>query len=212
MESVGSPEYKTQNEILSDELKSLFQRMLPMDLREAEAVDVVSVASGQFVQELAGVYSLIPGVREFRAVDRGIQEGLLTILNDQKSSYKGFRLENGDVSNADVLGQSRYDLAILRNPQIGSLTTPGEVNPEWKLIIQNTLDCVKPGGYLLISGHFPDEFERTMNFIKRTGVGCEILRQEDPITPSLKSGIPMKESSIALLRKPVAPMAIPTSR
>ena len=192
---------KSELEILSDDLVSLFERVIPAELRtRTYPVDVVSVASGPFVKELAAVYSTIPGIRQFRAIDQGIPSGLLRIMNEDSSQYPGFQLENGDVADPAVLGQAVYDVAILRNPQIASLSGGPEVNPVWTKIMNNTLSCVKEGGFLIMSGHTEDEFHRSMEFIQRSR-GFEVVKMEDPIKPQFTSRFPLVERSVAVLRK-----------
>lgn len=196
---------KTENEKLSDELANLFTRIIPDELKIAShPTQVVSVASGHFVPEAPAIYSVIPSVNGFRAVDTGIPPSLLGLLNQEHKELSGFYLENGDVSQPKVLGRSKYDLAILRNPQVGHSVNKSEVGSPWDKIITNTLDSVRPGGFAMISGHTMEEFDRIMLFINKLGSGFVNVSQERPINPKLTAGVPMKEEGIAVLKKPVA--------
>jgi len=196
----GEPLRKTEHDKLAEELTILFSRIIPEELRTASAaIDVVSVASGPFVPEVDAVYRSFPKVGSFRAVDQDIPEGLLGSLNERHGKHPGFTLENNNLVLPETLGDSNYDLAILRNPQVG--LHGGELDPAWQKIMNNTMSCVKPNGFLILSGHTREEFKAARDFIQTANAGFQLVRQEDPIEPALTSKAPMKEQSIAVLRK-----------
>lgn len=198
----GVEAWRMEREAFASELVDLFRRVIPEELKlKQEPVRAISVASGHFVEETEGVYSAIPNLRELRAIDLRIPEGVLRIINQRYSQYPGFKLENGDAADPSVVGDSVYDLAILRNPQVGYSAIKDKVAGPWDKIIRNTAKSVKPEGIMLVTAHSTAEFERIMSFIDGANLGINLISQEKPITPSLRSKVPLKEEALVVFKK-----------
>lgn len=195
------PLEKGENDKLRDELVKLYARLFPDSLKtHSGPVKVISVGCGHFVQEVPAVYTHIHDPR-YTGIDKFLPpETLKTMMEDGK--YPNFQLIEADATDPANIGNSEWDLAILRNPQIGFSTKASTINPIWERIITNTLNGIKPGGYLLLSGSTEDEFERTARFVVATN-SMRVLAQENPIKPPIASKFPMVEKGIALLQKVV---------
>lgn len=196
------PERKGENEKLKGELVKVYARLLPEELKKSSRpVDVVSIGCGHFAQEVTAVCSNIPKAR-YLGIDIALTPVAIQIAAVEYAKY-GARLVKGDAAETSTIGDAPiWDLAILRNPHIGSASTSSGMNLLWESIISNTIDGIKPGGYLLLSGMTEDEFDRSLSYAEKAG-RLQTVKRETPIEPPIDSRFPMVERQIALLQKKV---------
>jgi len=194
------PRARTESEKLADQLTMLYSRIIPAELQQSPApVNVISVASGHFVQEVPAVYKVIANP-QLRAIDNSLTPGIIRMMSKEYERYPGFDMVQADASDPENIGVANWDLAIIRNPQVGSGGSADKINPMWRKIIVNTMAGVKPGGHLLLSSLLQPEFHGVLDLIAGTNQ-FDIIKKEDPISPPLQTRFPMTETTIALLKK-----------
>ncbi len=182
-------------EMFKNEYVEVMDKYLPISLknraRGGESLHVVSMGCG-FGLELFWVSQVLPGA-QIEALDQNTLSLEGAAKFNKNTPSVTFR--NTDLSQ-ELIKTNFFDLAILRNPQINDGL--GRINPLWVNIVKNSIQGLKPGGYLFLTSQDEGELE---SLLKGTPIKDMTPLESKPVSLSLVALVAHKDQLLTVLQK-----------
>lgn len=159
---------------------------------------ILSIGCG-FGFELKGLQQLFSDAY-IEAIDR--DEEMVHGARQENPQFPADRINVADATRRESLGNQGWDLIVIRNPNVSVYAN--SINRNWERVFKNSLDAIKPGGFLFLTTQEEPDMEGALNFLSQLpmrDVTPHTVHGSHIISPSLGHQIVFSEKCVAVFKK-----------